>query len=55
MINMTVRMDHKQKMDNILWLFFVAGQLTMLTNTCKIRRRVCYINRNTILKVEGML
>lgn len=55
MINMTVHMDHKQTMDRILWLFLVAGQLTMLTKTYKIRRRACYINRNTIIKVEGTL
>lgn len=52
---MTVHADHKQTMDNILWLFLVAGQLTLLTSTCKIRRRVCYIKRSRMIKVEGIL
>lgn len=52
---MTVQMDHKQTGDNIFWLFLVAGQLAMLTNTGKIRKRGCYRNRNTIIKVEGIL
>lgn len=55
MINMTVHMDRMQMMENVLWILLVAGQLTMLTNTCKIRRRMCYTNRNAIVRFEGML
>lgn len=54
-LNMTVHTDRMQMTGDILWLLLEAGQLAMLTNTCKIRRRVCDINRNAIIRVEGML